>query len=47
MVFLQFPSNLTEEELMLKSKYAKLKKVRKKSQDPGIRIRVSYFLPPV
>ena len=30
MVFLQFPSSLTEEELMLQAKYAKLKKVRKK-----------------
>lgn len=30
MVFLQFPSSLTEEELMLQNKYAKLKKMRKK-----------------
>ncbi len=30
MVFLQFPPNLTEEELTLQNKYAKLKKVRKK-----------------
>ena len=30
MVFLQFPANLTEEELMLQSKYAKLKRTKKK-----------------
>lgn len=26
MVYMQFPTNLTEEELMLQAKYAKLKK---------------------
>lgn len=30
MVFLQFPSKLTEEEQMLQAKYAKLRRVRKK-----------------
>ena len=30
MVLLQFPSSLTEEELMLKAKYGKLKRTKKK-----------------